>query len=384
MDRFWDAAADFLKTEGRTQVVAPPGMHALHPLMAAYANVAREDAPRADALVLHKGLYRELAPDFLCAALARLHPAFANEVFIILTPGGALAPDHPHAGDLPAIRDWAQTAAPAQRLPQRTGRMAPVYLGKGQVLCETAGGHLMVLAADDRSITPCMLRDGYFDAGITLFLTRVLRPGMSFLDAGANMGVYAVLAAGAIGPRGRLLAVEANPDLAELVQANFLINGLQGYCRVAATALAGEAGERVLHCFARLKGSSTLLPHIAAQALEQLNEKAIPITVPARPLAMVAQEADLVPDWIKMDIEGAEAEVLRASRAWLLQHRPSLLLEWNRGAINGQEDAFLRLLTDELRYDLQRIGPDGQTVPVTAEELMRLQHCDLAARPAQG
>jgi FkbM family methyltransferase len=383
MDWYWDSVSNFLKIDRRTRVVAPAEMHPHHALLAAYANAGEEEAAQVDAVVLHKGLYRELSRSFLRPVLERLTPGFANEVFIVLTEGGVLPVDHPHVGDLPFIRAWASADDAADMPLKRENRMPPTYLGKGQVLCEIATGQMMILAADDRSITPLMLRDGFFDPGLTRFLIRTLRPGMTFVDVGANMGVYTMLGAHAVGPRGKVLAIEANPELAEIVQTNILVNGLTGYATVVSAAVAQTDGERVLHCFPRLKGSGTFHDRVAQASREWWNETAVPVTVPARRLGHLIEDAGIGrPDWIKIDIEGAELEALQGSATWFTANRPHMVLEWNTGTLLGQEAALRRLLAEEFGYSLRRIMPEGHSRPLLEGELERAEHFDMVALPA--
>jgi FkbM family methyltransferase len=58
------------------------------------------------------------------------------------------------------------------------------------------------------------------------WLDRVLQPGDGFLDVGANVGIYSVLAASKIMPGGRVLAFEPEPEVAAILAENFELNGL--------------------------------------------------------------------------------------------------------------------------------------------------------------
>ncbi len=245
MDQFWRAVADFLDSNGfcgRT-VVAPIEMSEIFSVDRAYGNVAAADAAHIDALVLHKGRYRELDPNFVRAALARLHPGFANEVFIVLTVDGpVLDAGARHLGAIKDMQSWAASGE-AKTPPAARARMVATYVGDGQVLAETSLGHLVVLAAGDRSITPHIIRDGYFDIGMTKFFQHQLRPGMTYLDVGANMGIYAVIAASCVGRNGKIVAIEAIPRLAKMVSDNLTMNGFVTNSTVLPVAAANTDGE---------------------------------------------------------------------------------------------------------------------------------------------
>jgi FkbM family methyltransferase len=76
-------------------------------------------------------------------------------------------------------------------------------------------------------------------------IARRLRRRDTFVDAGANIGFYTVLAAGIVGPQGRVIAIEMMPDNAAILREHVRINGLTNV-EVVEGALSDKAGERVL------------------------------------------------------------------------------------------------------------------------------------------
>jgi FkbM family methyltransferase len=385
MDQFWHAATDFLNSNGfvgRT-VVGPVEMSEIFPIDRAYSNVTVADANQVDAVVLHKGRYRELDPGFLEAALARLRPGFANEVFVVLT-ADCPAPDdaNPHLGVIKDIHSWIDSPGSAPTAPR--ARMSATYVGRGQVLAETSLGHLVILAASDRSITPHIIRDGYFDLGMTKFFQRFLRPGMVYVDVGANMGIYALIAASCVGRSGRVVAIEAIPRLAEIVTDNLGMNGFLPISTVLPVAAANMDGEVTIYEFDRIQGHNTLVQDVARMGESAYGEAPKPVQVRARRLAdMFAEGLFPAPDVIKIDVEGFELEVVLGARALIVEHRPSLMLEWHPSFMTraGIAEQLHDMLTAEFGYALYRIEHDGQTRPIEFSELMSLEHSDILARP---
>jgi FkbM family methyltransferase len=425
MDQFWQAVADFLNSNnfaGRT-VVAPAELREIFPIERGHANLTAIDAERIDALVLHKGLYRRLGWRFTQAALARLHPSFANEVFIVLTSDCVvLDPTNPHLGNMPAIRAWANAgdgaqSAPAQRMsraghgqavaeavqpapaqrmsvaerdqadavqPAPTQRMAAAFVGHDQVLAETAFGHLILLSAADRSITPYVIRDGYADKGITLFIRRVLRPGMIYVDVGANAGFYAVLAASCVGESGRVVAIEAIPQLAEMACDNLAMNGLLPQSRVLPFAAASRNGWVTIYEFERHQRSNTLLPAAAKKAEEKYFEKPVTQRVGAKRLTDLLGDADIAQaDLLKIDASGYEIEILKGARDFLdAGKKPSLILEWHPDFWKHfvSTETFYLTLTRDFGYSIHTIGTDGQTNAVDFSRLMALKRVNILAQ----
>jgi FkbM family methyltransferase len=74
-------------------------------------------------------------------------------------------------------------------------------------------------------VTPTVLEDGVWAPDTTALMRRLLRPGMTFVDAGANIGYFSVLASTLVGPSGRVLSVEADPANVAILRANLSRNG---------------------------------------------------------------------------------------------------------------------------------------------------------------
>ena len=66
-----------------------------------------------------------------------------------------------------------------------------------------------------------------YDPVETSYLMQVLKPGMLFLDIGANIGYFTLLAASAVGPEGRVIAVEPEPKNYRVLTKNLALNGIK-------------------------------------------------------------------------------------------------------------------------------------------------------------
>jgi len=149
---------------------------------------------------------------------------------------------------------------------------------------------------------------GLYEEASMHFLLRYLRPGDSFADVGANVGIYTVLAAGAAGAR--VHAFEPFSVAHDALTQNVSLNALDGRValhRQGVGAAAGSAFITTMH-----KGSN----HIAAGG-------AVTAAGASEPLEAIdvvtlddALGAD-VPAAIKIDVEGYEEQVLRGARAVL-------------------------------------------------------------------
>jgi FkbM family methyltransferase len=156
----------------------------------------------------------------------------------------------------------------------------------------------------------------FFDPVELQVLAAAIRDGFTFVDLGANVGIYSLFVAGLAGRKARVLAVEPQPEIYHRLTFNVAANDL-GTIRTMQCAVADRDGTLDLFIDRGNRGQSS----IAMVTGEK-------VTVPCRTLESVLVDAgfDRV-DALKIDIEGAEDTVLvpffatAPSRLW-----PSLIL----------------------------------------------------------
>jgi SAM-dependent methyltransferase len=99
-DRFWCDTASFVKrhAERTHAILAPDIFWWRFPKIYRYVNTRLRPSFGYDWIILHKGLLEELPRAFVMRSLEELQPAFANEVFVVLSrrPPAPLQPDDPH------------------------------------------------------------------------------------------------------------------------------------------------------------------------------------------------------------------------------------------------------------------------------------------------
>jgi FkbM family methyltransferase len=129
------------------------------------------------------------------------------------------------------------------------------------------------------------------------FLSDGLRPGGSFVDVGANVGLYSLAMAAAHGPSVRILAIEPHPIARRRLEFNLAANG---FTHVAVASVACGAGEGEL----RLRTDTV---NLGASRIGVGGDVAVRV----RPLLAVVEEAGLERiDALKIDVEGYEDRVL--------------------------------------------------------------------------
>ena len=161
----------------------------------------------------------------------------------------------------------------------------------------------LMLDLEDRGISRSLMLFGTREIDHKIILERVLFPGMTVFDIGANIGYYVLMELGLIGTSGRLVAIEPSPENVAQLQRNLTLNSYHGV-PVIESAVSDQPGERVFH----LSDQSNLGTfHATGSGIQHLSGERI--TVPTVTVPEIAAEHG-APDLIRMDVEGHEVEVL--------------------------------------------------------------------------
>lgn len=176
-----------------------------------------------------------------------------------------------------------------------------------------------------RGAVPRQYRDGSYEPQVCALLGRLVQPGWHCVDAGAHMGYFSLLLARCAGPTGKVTAFEAHPGNARRLAEHLRMNGLEGRVTVENQAVSDGSAPAV-ELFGGRNDSTcewNILGHDTAG-----NIKVAVLRIPA-----VSLDAYFAPgvrlDFIKMDIEGAEALALRGLRRILREMRPLILVEFH-------------------------------------------------------
>lgn len=192
------------------------------------------------------------------------------------------------------------------------------------------GLYLDLILGNDQS--RCMYVCGSFEPNEFAYLREALPEGGTFIDIGANEGFYTVFAARRVGSGGAVVAVEPSPREYARLENNVAINGLTNV-KLARTALGARRGKAVLHVAdPEHNGQNTLgdFGHAEVKAVDH-------VQVDITQLDSLVQDSGLsTVDLIKMDVEGAELEVLKGGSATLERYKPTLLLEIFDAALRKQ------------------------------------------------
>jgi FkbM family methyltransferase len=116
------------------------------------------------------------------------------------------------------------------------------YLGGNRALTQLSTGQPFFINTDDRGITTWIILGGLWETFVDDVLSRLAKPGMNFLDIGANMGYYSVKIGGLVGPTGKIFSFEPNPELYPFLRDNIDINGFRPRAELFQLALGDADG----------------------------------------------------------------------------------------------------------------------------------------------
>lgn len=175
---------------------------------------------------------------------------------------------------------------------------------------------------------------GLWEPNLSAWIENRLSPGEVFIDVGANIGYFTLLAANRVGPSGRVVAVEAMPAIFQHLSAHVAANALTNTRLINEAAVGpGEPSEVLLYW-----GGAG---NIGSSGMIQQSAQAESVKVAARTLAqMLTLEECRRARLIKVDVEGVEGRTLRG-------------LELERGCFDERLELIVEISA----------GPDAATDP---------------------
>jgi FkbM family methyltransferase len=201
---------------------------------------------------------------------------------------------------------------------------------------------------------------------------RTARPGMVLFDLGAHYGVFSLAALHFGGADARAVAVDPSPAAIRLIERQARLCGVTGRLTALRAAAAAQPGEIALVAAGVIAAGYYVPPTLHHPPSEQTR-------VPAVTVDGLAERLALEPTHLKIDVEGAEAAVLRGAHRTLQSTRPPLVFLELHGDLIRFRGGDAREPLDHLRssgYELT----DCQGTRRAAPELANLPLVRLIAR----
>ena len=218
---------------------------------------------------------------------------------------------------------------------------------------------ILTVEANLKSITTAVLlaQGDWFEAEMELWRTQI-RPDMTVIDVGANVGVYTFSAAQRVGETGKVIAIEPFKACVNCLQETSRINQLP-WVKIYEAAASD-------YC-----GSAKLSLHNASELNEVISDNspnydlANTVTIQCLTLDSLIETENLTRvDWLKIDAEGHEIKVLQGAERLLTEFKPNIIYENIAGA-HGSNGAIMEYIQAK-GYQVYSYRPYIQElVPVT-------------------
>jgi FkbM family methyltransferase len=236
----------------------------------------------------------------------------------------------------------------AENLALRLSRAYGPELGTRRI--RTRAGMTMELCLSDW-VDQHLYAIGQYEADTVSVVSRLLGPGKTAVDVGANVGFFSLLFGQLVGPAGRVIAFEPQPGVIDRLLRNVRLNP-DLPITVDNRAVSDRHGSIEFYC-----GEAT---HSGVASLRARADAMATARVTTVPLDDVFGTHEAV-DFIKIDVEGAECHAIRGMRR--------IIQTWSPDVVVEVSDAFLKEMGGSARelceimwghgYRMYRIGWDG-------------------------
>lgn len=206
--------------------------------------------------------------------------------------------------------------------------------GAGSILTRPVFGGTMPIDVGRTSVHQLLYLEGERFVAERFLIRELLSRSMRVVDVGANIGYYLLLFEQVVGPDGRILCIEPEPDNVADLRRVVALNSFENV-RVLAAALGAKQGE--------------------ARLARGLNGMVVPtggeLNVPLLALDTIFDEGSLDRiDFIKIDVEGYEGEVLAGAARVIAHQHPRIFLEMHPAMLQGGHTVASIIATLEEHY----------------------------------
>ena len=206
-----------------------------------------------------------------------------------------------------------------------------VSLADGKLLVHTLHSLLMIVDSTDLILTPQLVVYRQWEPELTQLFWNSCRSDSVFVDIGANVGYFTLLAGSKIhaGGAGQVIAIEPNPECCALIERSRVINWSMCDITLHKVAVGAEKGEVWLASPADRAANA----HVSVDGSDDEGERKF--KVPLEPLDALIPE-NLAVDIMKIDVEGHELSVFQGAHR-VIESSPNIkiVMEWSQTQMSG-------------------------------------------------
>jgi FkbM family methyltransferase len=218
-----------------------------------------------------------------------------------------------------------------------------VRFGPDDVSFTSFDGLEIAVDTADRSVSTPIIQ-GHYEEHLRPVLSDLLSKGDTFIDVGANVGLYSLLASRIVGAHGSVHAFEPNSENCRLILLSLRHNAMNNVT-LWPVALGAESGHSL---FTTALGSNGSL-------VADVEDRLLHSTAVVVPVVRLDDTISEKIDVMKIDVEGAESIVVQGARRLIEKHRPSVISEFSLemlSRVSGNNGLDYLQYWEQLGYEL--------------------------------
>lgn len=238
-----------------------------------------------------------------------------------------------------------------------------IQLGRTNTNVKVNGVRLSV-DISDRGVCLPLYIDREYEPIETTFILNTLRPEMTFMDVGANIGYYTVLAARILGETGKVISIEPESRNFDLLRRNVEINHLTN-CRLFQMGLGSRIGNARIYTSSINFGDHRVYDSGDTRGSQEVSIKTGDAVLKEVGVSRV--------DMIKMDVQGFETQVLEGLTETLERNQQLIVLTefWPDGMrlAGGDPEKFLHIL-EKAGFEVALLNKNAVEEKINYEDVM--------------
>lgn len=198
---------------------------------------------------------------------------------------------------------------------------------------------------------------GTYEVPIQNIFAQHLKPGDVFYDIGANVGFFSIVAAKLVGQNGKVYAFEPGTNNANAIRHNAQLNNFS-QIEIIEKAVSDTSGQGRL-LLAKYSGGHALAtadapPDLAGEVTVDL------VSIDD----LIAQNKIAPPNFVKIDVEGAELDVLKGMKETIKNHQPTIIYEVDDGDRTAYERKYGELASffESFNYQVTKTENSYDTI----------------------
>jgi FkbM family methyltransferase len=236
------------------------------------------------------------------------------------------------------------------------------------VIVRTIVGYVLCPSTDHALVTS-LIEAGELETGTRLLIERLLQPGDTFVDVGANVGLHTLAAARAMKGEGEIVAFEPFGPTKQLLDRTLWMNGFSSMTKVHEAAVSNSSGSAKLF-LGPTSGHHSLTAIDVPDHLTETTAEVRMVTLDG------ILDGDKSVDLIKIDVEGAELEVIQGAQS-IIANNPDigLIVEFGPSHLKRAGHTSVGWISKfrDMGFDYMAIHPETGLLEYMSIEQMEAQ-----------